>query len=347
MMGYASADSAAPSAFRIPGLTMVQSSLVPDDATQSAKQKRGPKSLPPRPKYTRPRPVALLSSRTNPNLSRRTPTRDKSHSSLKTLKEKRPRAESPPKAPSPRSGGVPNPTPQYMAQAHLNPHRLPQPRRILIVMDLNGTLLYRPNKRRPFSFVQRPHAKAFMSYCLDTFYVAIWSSARPENVDKMVAQLLTPEQRERCLLIWGRDTFGLSKTDYVTKVQVYKRLSSVWSQPRVMTSHPSAPLGGRWDQSNTILVDDSQEKARTEPFNLIRIPEFSGLATEIADVLPQVHDYLNLLAHEADISRFARQSPFILDPAYTLPSDSGDAKSETHASLDKRWAGPVGGIKSV
>ncbi|UPK94992.1 hypothetical protein LCI18_005927 [Fusarium solani-melongenae] len=242
------------------------------------------------------------------------------------------RASSPPKVPSDESGGVPNPTPQYMAQAHLEPHRLAQPRRILIVMDLNGTLLHRPNKRRPFHFVERPHAKAFLSYCLDTFHVAIWSSARPDNVSKMVDQLLTPDQRERCLLVWGRDTFGLCKADYDAKVQVYKRLTSVWSDPRIMAAHPAVQTGGKWDQTNTILVDDSLEKARSEPFNLLQIPEFSGLSTEMPNVLPQVHDYLNNLAHEADISRFVRQSPFKLDPAYTLEQAPAKAKAKEKAT---------------
>ncbi|KAL2676714.1 hypothetical protein Neosp_010478 [[Neocosmospora] mangrovei] len=242
------------------------------------------------------------------------------------------RASSPPKVPSDESGGVPNPTPQYMAQAHLEPHRLEQPRRILIVMDLNGTLLHRPNKRRPFHFVERPHAKAFMSYCLDTFHVAIWSSARPDNVSKMVDQLLTPEQRERCLLVWGRDTFGLCQADYDARVQVYKRLTSVWSDPRIMEAHPAAQTGGKWDQTNTILVDDSLEKARSEPFNILQIPEFSGLSTEMPNVLPQVHDYLNNLAHEADISRFVRQSPFTLDPAYTLEQAPAKSKAKEKAS---------------
>ena len=113
---------------------------------------------------------------------------------------------------------MPNPTPHYITQAVLDPIPLSEPRRILIIMDLNGTLLHRPNKRRPFHFVERPHAKQFLSYCLDTFYVAIWSSARPENVDKMVDKLLTKEQREKCLLIWARDQFGLSSEDYNTRV---------------------------------------------------------------------------------------------------------------------------------
>ncbi|KAF4965855.1 hypothetical protein FSARC_6375 [Fusarium sarcochroum] len=301
MTAYSSsAVPTAPASMTIPGLTLVQPSSAPKNAP------KGPKNSKPAPK-PQPPPKA--------------PTGPKSKSKL-IPPQQFVRAESPPSVPSPASGGVPNPTPRYITQAHLNPQRLDHPRRILIVMDLNGTLLYRPNKKRPFNFVERPHAKSFLNYCLDTFYVAIWSSARPENVSKMVDNLLTPEQRERCLVVWGRDSFGLSKADYDTKVQVYKRLTTIWSDPRVMSSHPLAHKGGHWDQSNTILVDDSFEKARSEPFNLLPLPEFSGLATEIPNVLPQVHDYLNELAHQTDISRFVRQSPFKLDPGYILPQRS-------------------------
>lgn len=203
-----------------------------------------------------------------------------------------------------------------MAQALLEPSVLPEPRRILIIMDLNGTLLHRPNRKQPSKFVERPHARSFLSYCLDTFYVAIWSSARPENVSNMVDQLIDPAQRDRCLVVWARDRFGLSDIDYKCRVQVYKRLTSVWADPRVVNAHPT---GGRWDQTNTVLVDDSMEKARTEPFNLLQLPEFSGLEDEPPDVLPQVHDYLNGLSYQTDISRYIRTQPFKLDTNFHLP----------------------------
>ncbi|KOS19042.1 putative FCP1-like protein domain-containing protein [Escovopsis weberi] len=218
--------------------------------------------------------------------------------------------------PSAESGGVPNPHPLYLAQSLAPPLRVPDARRILVIMDLNGTLLYRPNKRNPFNFIQRPHARSFMQYCLETFHVAIWSSARPENVGKMVAQLLTPAQRARLVVIWARDRFGLSPADYDARVQCYKRLTSIWSDPDVAASHPLARLGHRWDQTNTILVDDSIEKARSEPHNLLEIPEFSGVKNELVDVLPQVHDYLNQCCYQADVSRFIRQNPFKLDLQY-------------------------------
>lgn len=221
-------------------------------------------------------------------------------------------------APSKASGGIPNPTPRYLAQSQTPSSSLRQPRRIFVIMDLNGTLLYRPNKRNPFNFIQRPHAREFLDYCIDTFHVAIWSSARPENVDKMVAQLLSPAQRAKCVVIWARDQLSLSPADYSARVQVYKRLTAIWNDPRVLASHPAAAHGQRWDQTNTVLVDDSIEKGRSEPYNILQLPEFEGLHTEPLDVLPQVHDYLNTLCYQANISSYIRDHPFKVDPNYTL-----------------------------
>lgn len=220
--------------------------------------------------------------------------------------------------PSAASGGVPDPTPLYLARSVGPPSVLPHPRRILVVMDLNGTLLFRPSKKRPFDFVERPHAREFMSYCLNTFAVAIWSSARPANVNKMVARLLTKKQRSKCVVTWARDQFGLSEEDYDMRIQCYKRLTRLWSDEKVKASHPDSASGMQWDQTNTILVDDSLEKGRSEPHNILQIPEFSGEENEPAHVLPQVHDYLNQLSYQADISRFMRQNPFKLNPDYNL-----------------------------
>ncbi|GFP55198.1 uncharacterized FCP1 homology domain-containing protein C1271.03c [Trichoderma asperellum] len=222
-------------------------------------------------------------------------------------------------APSKASGGIPDPSPRYMAQSQTPSSSLRQPRRIFVIMDLNGTLLYRPNKRNPFNFIQRPHAREFLDYCIDTFHVAIWSSARPENVDKMVAQLLSPAQRAKCVVIWARDKLGLSAADYSARVQVYKRLTAIWNDPRVLASHPAAATHGqRWDQTNTVLVDDSAEKGRSEPYNILQLPEFEGLNTEPLDVLPQVHDYLNTLCYQTNISSYIRDRPFKINPNYTL-----------------------------
>jgi hypothetical protein len=220
--------------------------------------------------------------------------------------------------PSRASGGVPNPSVAYIAQSSLPPFQLQYARNILVVIDLNGTILHRPNHKNPTRFVERPHARTFLDYCLKTFTVAIWSSAKPLNVQKMVDQLLGPEDRAKLVAVWGRDTLGLTPSDYNLRVQIYKRLQMIWNDPRVAASHPEVQSGKRWDQTNTVLVDDSKEKARTEPYNLVRLPEFEGDAVEEGFVLPQVHDYLNECARQNDVSSYIRVHPFEFREDFTL-----------------------------
>ncbi|KAI8625141.1 HAD-like domain-containing protein [Xylariaceae sp. FL1651] len=221
-------------------------------------------------------------------------------------------------SPSKASGGVPDPTPEYLALASHPPLLLPHPRNILVVIDMNGTLLYRPNRRDPTRFVERPYARPFLSYCINTFTVVIWSSARPDNVNNMCKQLLTSEDRSKVVAVWGRDSFGLSQDDYNQRVQCYKRLSMLWNNPVVAASHPMAATGEKWSQLNTVLVDDSLEKARSEPYNLVQIPEFEGNAKEPGFVLPQVHDYLNDCSRQTNISAYMRDIPFKIKPGFTL-----------------------------
>ncbi|KAK6079388.1 FCP1-like protein [Seiridium cupressi] len=220
--------------------------------------------------------------------------------------------------PSKSSGGVPNPTKEYITQSSKSPSVLPVPRNILVIIDLNGTLLYRPNHKKTSTFVERPYSRNFLDYCLRTFTVAIWSTAKPENVGKMVPQILSPQDQNKLVAVWGRDTLGLSAGDYHQRVQCYKRLDSIWGDPKVAASHPEAQAGKRWDQTNTVLIDDSKEKARPQPYNIIQIPEFRGDTTEPGLILPQVHDYLNECAYQSDISSFIREKPFKVDPGFGL-----------------------------
>lgn len=216
--------------------------------------------------------------------------------------------------PSQASGGVPDPTPEYLALASQPPFLLPQPRSLLVIVDLNGTLLHRPG-RDPVHFVERPFARSFLSYIVNTFTVVIWSSARRENVGAMCRQLLSPKDHTKLVAIWDRNNFGLSKTDFDMRVLCYKRLTALWNDPVVAASHPD---GGKWSQLNTVLVDDTTEKARSEPFNLVQVPEFSFEAKKADVVLPQVHEYLNQCSQQANVSAYIKGQPFQVDPEFSL-----------------------------
>lgn len=216
-------------------------------------------------------------------------------------------------APSAESGGVPDPTPAYLMRASFLPKRRPNPGPLLVVIDLNGTVLYRPSRKNSTNFLARRHAHQFINYCIDTFWVVIWSSARPENVRRMVAQLVPPAVLPHVVAVWGRDRFSLTQNDYNARTQCYKRLTTLWNDPLVKSAYPSLREGfegGCWNQGNTVLIDDSAEKARSEPHNAITLPEFMGDMEEQGDILPRVHDYLNELCYHEDVSAYMRANPF-------------------------------------
>ncbi|TKA55838.1 hypothetical protein B0A49_12998 [Cryomyces minteri] len=206
---------------------------------------------------------------------------------------------------------VPKPTATYLSQASQEPQRLASARPLLIIIDLNGTLIHRP-KHRPTSFKARPHVPDFLSYLIANYTCLVWSSAQPQNVKALCAQLFTPAQRAQLVGEWGRDTLGLNKLQYSNKVQVYKQLERwVWANEKVAQSHPQAAQGRRWTQRNTILIDDSEVKATSEPHNLVQIDEFEGKKEQMTtDVLSQVVGYLEEARWQVDVSAFIRSRPF-------------------------------------
>ena len=222
--------------------------------------------------------------------------------------------------PSNLSGGVPNATSAYLSACCFPVQPLRNPQNLLVVIDLNGTLLHRPSKNNAIRYVARPFACEFLQYCTETFTVVIWSSAKMANVSAMCETLVVGGLREKVIGIWGRDKFKLSPADYEEHVQCYKRLTYVWEDAVITQSHPLYHMGGRWNQTNTVLIDDSMEKARSEPYNLLEIPEYLGSEAEIGFVLPQVHDYLNYLAMHANVSASIRARPFkAFEPMPMLP----------------------------
>lgn len=223
----------------------------------------------------------------------------------------------------------PKPAYYYMARACAMPGLLEFSRPLLVVLDLNGTLLYRKNKGS--NFKPRPHLDEFLEYLFSNHVVMVWSSARPQNVVRMCQKFFTPEQFQRVAAIWSRDQLHLSPAAYASNTQVYKQLSWVWQNYAIQARNPVPNT--YWDQSNTILLDDSVEKSSSEPHNLVRIDEFEDRPEqEKEDVLPQVALYLNTLRSQRDVSAYIRSQPFVHDP--TMPRAAAEAFAVArHAAL--------------
>lgn len=94
-------------------------------------------------------------------------------------------------------------------------------KRLLLVLDLNGTIVLRSNSGSTVFF--RPYLRAFLHYLsvasrdpkisgLSAIEVVIWSSAQPQSVEKVVKDVFNPSSL--LLAIWDRTHLGLSEEDY-------------------------------------------------------------------------------------------------------------------------------------
>ncbi|KAI9881359.1 MAG: hypothetical protein M1830_003366 [Pleopsidium flavum] len=213
---------------------------------------------------------------------------------------------------------IPEPTSQYLQQARFQPRKSNVLRPLLLVVDLNGTLVER--KKGTSRFVARPNLARFLNYVFANHTLIIWSSAHPDNVTKVCQSLFSEDQRRKVVGEWGRDTLGLTAAQFKEKVQVYKRLDKIWQNETLRHTHPEADKGGKWDQSNTILIDDSRLKAAAQPHNLLEIPEFKNRPEQSqTDVLKQVAGYLEELRLQADVSAFIRKRSFRVDDGWSRP----------------------------
>src|SRR5690606_34589778 len=146
----------------------------PPDPTARGQQPRSSPQPDPTPRPRRPRPAPTSAT-----------TPDKPPAA-------RPAASRPPPSPTPPPPPPPPPPPHHPHP----PFPSPQPRPLLVIIDLNGTLIHRPSRRsNPTNFHPRPHASPFLHYVITTFTTMIWSSAKPENVRSVTDRLLTPSDR--------------------------------------------------------------------------------------------------------------------------------------------------------
>ena len=219
---------------------------------------------------------------------------------------------------------APQPTDLYRDTAAEEPTVIDPAGHVLVILDLNGTVLFRPNKNAK-TMIARPYLKPFLQYLFQNFKVMVWSSARPDNVKSLVDQALERDLRSMLVATWARDTFGLSSKYYSQNVQVYKNLRLVWSRDQIQQHHPKYEAGERFGQHNTVLIDDSAMKASAQPYNLLEIPEFEATPEQMeGDVLREVAGYLEILRHQGDISKFINKQPFKADGrwSYDWPAES-------------------------
>lgn len=265
----------------------------------------------------------------------------------------------------------PSPTKEYMLQASKEPQKSPSKRPLLIILDLNGTLIFRKHRKLPPVFARRHGLDEFLDILTSKYAVMIWTSSKPPTLNAVCNKLFPVEKRNRMIALWGRDKFGLTPRQYNAKLQVYKELRKVWTSPEIQAAYPGSEAvkpaappkraggkhskknqmrqqagtfspGQRWDQTNTILIDDSKLKALSEPFNILEIPEFTNDPNiDESNLFTQVLARLDALSRYDDVSKVLRQwnervvsgEANILDLEIEKPDESSDSEEDGGMSL--------------
>ncbi|KAJ3385173.1 hypothetical protein HDU80_000743 [Chytriomyces hyalinus] len=176
-------------------------------------------------------------------------------------------------------------------------------RKLLIVLDLNGTLIDRLSKGPERKLANanplcprdadltlnqnrvflRPYLDVFLKYLLENFHVAAWTSATPKNAHPLTDFIFEPFGGSKCLeFVWDRERCIIEPTP-TKKYNSVKDLAIIWRQASKQqqqqappTQQPKAsPFSHTWSPHNTILLDDSASKSCRTPLNHLLIPTFS------------------------------------------------------------------------
>ncbi|GAB5032248.1 haloacid dehalogenase-like hydrolase superfamily isoform 1 [Nannochloropsis oceanica] len=164
--------------------------------------------------------------------------------------------------------------------ARLRRH-VPACRRIpkLLVLDLNGLLVHRvftgegpradaegplPTvtttwRLRNFWVYKRPYVEDFLRFCLDNFFVGVWTTASAANATSLLEGLLSPENIDKLVFLWdGKKCSYNGEMDPIKsgKPMAFKELRRLWE---------SREVAGLFGPNNTLLIDDSHYKASLNP----------------------------------------------------------------------------------
>jgi hypothetical protein len=244
-------------------------------------------------------------------------------------------------------------SPGYMDKAKELPETLSEPQKLLVILDLNGTLFYRA-KRNNRAVTSRPYLTQFLNFIFANCHVMVWSSAQPHSVEAML-NFGFGNRASELVRVWDRTHFKLPQVDYERKVLTIKDLEFVWDAfnrddstttttrtATITTATTTATTSSRrakvksmqFDQTNTVLIDDSTDKIQLQPHNGLTLRDFDeDLARAGTDnELLKVKSYLEKLIYQKNVSAYMRLHPF----SSNAPLDSYTAKNASRSAVPKK-----------
>ncbi|KAG0274695.1 hypothetical protein BGZ95_009550 [Linnemannia exigua] len=220
-------------------------------------------------------------------------------------------------------------TPDYMPIAHHQPVKLDTPKKLLVILDLNGTLFYSDDDNyKSRTYTKRPYFVQLLLFLYANCRVMVWSSATHQRVSSMVAAggFMGIDKMDR---IWNREHLQLHPKDFYRKVLTLKDLEFVWREIESEKScaNPDQLLAGgkyefQFDQTNTILIDDSPHKSQLQPYNCMIVPDFDKTRMQKGndiELLKVVH-YIKGLLYQDNVSAYMRTCPFDTNNKFYLSS---------------------------
>ncbi|KAI3462874.1 hypothetical protein Pfo_019537 [Paulownia fortunei] len=194
-------------------------------------------------------------------------------------------------------------------------------RRKLLVLDVNGLLadIVKPAPKHcrgdihisGRAIFRRPFCDDFLEFCFQNFDVGIWSSRSKIIIDKVVNYLLG-DLKDKLLFCW--DLSHSTKTGFKTlenshKPLVCKELRKIWENdgPNLRWKK------GDYNESNTLLLDDSPYKALLNPLHTAIFPYSYCYADKNDNSLGPEGDlrvYLDGLVTSENVQKYVEQHPF-------------------------------------
>ncbi|CAJ2643715.1 unnamed protein product [Trifolium pratense] len=235
---------------------------------------------------------------------------------------------------------LPSPQPHNMGmESDLNQDRVLVPNRThvtnlknkLIVFDLNGVLVdcVTDDKKLNPDFVfnktavfARPSYLEFLEFCFDNFEVGIWSSKFKTNIDKIL-DFFMKDLKHKFLFRWDQShctTTTIPTPENPDKNIMFKELEKLWDKedPNLCWEK------GFFNESNTLLIDDSPYKGMLNPeYNVIYPDTFKYWIGKWDKSLAkggELRDFLEGLAKADDIRDYVREKS-IGRPAVTTIND--------------------------
>ncbi|GAB4828666.1 hypothetical protein Ancab_018332 [Ancistrocladus abbreviatus] len=211
----------------------------------------------------------------------------------------------------------------FLGLLHPFAHKPPvhHSRKKLLVLDVNGLLadiVYPPPKGYQAdtkiagrAIFKRPSCSDFLNFCFEQFDVGVWSSRSKRIVDRVVHYLMG-DMKQKLIFCW--DLSHCTKSNFRTlenrhKALVFKELRKIWEK-----YDPDLPWeNGDYNESNTLLLDDSPYKALLNPPHTAIFPysyDFKDQTDNSIGPGGNIRAYLEELAMAENVQEYIKKHPF-------------------------------------